>query len=291
MKILVFGGGGLVGSKFLQLNKEKFEIDAPGISKVDILDKKQLVDYFKKSNPQTVINFAAFTDVQGAEEQKGDKKGSCYQINAIGAKNVADLCKSTNIHLIHISTDYVFDGEKAESPYTEEDKPNPINWYGQTKHFGDQFVLKTRCSSTIFRMSMPYSAHYDLKGDVARFFLRQLKEKNKISAIADQNITPALVDDIAQALFTIVNTKPTGIYHVASTNHTTPLKFAKLIAQTFNLDQTLITPITLEEYNKKKLAKLLKFSWLDPAKFVSEFGEGILHTVEEEVKLFKSQII
>lgn len=290
MKLLIFGGSGLVGSKFLELNKDKYWLDAPYISEVDILDKNQLVSCFEKSQPQTVINFAAFTDVQGAEGQKGLKEGKCYQINAIGAKNVADCCKDGNVHLIHISTDYVFDGKKKDCPYREDDKPNPINWYGETKHFGDQFVLESGCLSTIVRISMPYSAKYEAKLDVARFFLSELKAGNQIKAIEDQRITPTLVEDIANALKQVVNQKKTGVYHVSSKTYTSPLEFANLLARTFSLDSTLIQPILLDEYNKNKLAPLLKYSWLDPSKFVAEFGEGVLHTVEEAVVLFKQKI-
>lgn len=288
MKILVFGGAGLVGSRFYELNSSKFEIDAPDISEVDILDQKQLGECFKKSHPDAVINFAAYTNVKEAEKQKGDKNGSCYKINVEGAANVAKICQESGAHLIHISTDYVFDGAKSERPYTEEDTPNPINWYGQTKHLAEQAVLKSGANITMMRISMPYSAHYELKTDVARFFLRHFQSNEPISAIEDQRITPTLVDDIANALKVIAEKKSKGIYHVSVTNDTSPYEFAKLLAKTFSLDQSLIEPISLDGYNKGKLAPLLRYSWLDPSKFISEFGEGILHSVEEEVKLFRS---
>lgn len=290
-KVLIFGGSGLVGSRFIQLNKKVFKILAPDISEVDILKVDQINRVFNRFKPDIVINFAAFTDVQASEKQKGDKDGICYQINAIGAKNVAKLCKSWSVHLIYISTDYVFDGRKKSCPYTELDKPNPINWYGQTKYFGDKFVLESGSSATIARISMPYSARYEAKIDIARFFMDELKRGFKIRAIEDQKITPTLVDDIANVLKEIANKKSKGIYHVSATNDTSPFEFAKLLAQKFGFDTSNIEPISLDEYNQSKIAPLLKFSWLDPSKFVSEFGEGILHTVEEEVKLFKSQII
>lgn len=289
-KIIVFGGSGLVGSRFTELNKDNFDIYSPLSSEVDITKSVSIAKYIEKSDGEVVINFAAYTSVEEAESQKDNKEGICYKVNAEGAKNIADACKSFGKYLIHISTEYVFDGIKSDSPYTEEDKPNPMNWYGATKYFGEQFVLESGCGYALIRISMPYSAHYDQKDDVARFFLGQLKDKNKISAIEDQNITPTLVDDIANALTAIVVRKPIGIYHVAATNHTTPLNFVTMIAQTFNIDTSLITAITLEEYNQKKLAKLLKNSWLNVSKFRKDFDNKILHTIEEEIKLFKSQI-
>lgn len=284
-KIAVFGGSGLVGSKFLQINSNRFDITAPDSSLVDITDFSQVLNFVRKIEVGVVINFAAFTNVDEAEKQKGDREDLAYKLNATGAKNVADACKTFGKYFIHISTEYVFDGTKSDSPYTEDDKPNPINWYGTTKYFGEEFVQNSGCIFTIVRLSMPYSGHYEQKTDIARFFLNQLKEKKRIQAVKDQNITPILTDDIAGALAAIIEKKSPGIYHVASKNYTTPFDFAKLIAKTFNLDASLTVPIQLEEYNQNKQAKLLKNSWLSPSKFEKEFGEGILHTVEENVKL------
>ena len=289
-KILIFGGSGLVGSKFLQINSNHFDIDAPDSTLVDITDDNQVLSFIDQKDPEVVINFAAFTDVEQAEEQKDDKEGLAYELNAIGAKNVAEACQSLGKHLIHISTEYVFDGEKEDSPYTEEDQPSPINWYGKTKYFGEQFVKNSGCSYTIVRLSMPYSAYYEQRVDIARFFLNKLREKKQIQAVQNQNITPTLTDDIAKALSVIVDKQSVGIYHVASLSYTTPFDFAKLIAHTFNLDTSLIKLIPLKEYHQRKTAKLLKNSWLSPANFESKFGKGILQTVEEDIKLFK-QII
>lgn len=174
------------------------------------------------------------------------------QLNAIGAKNVAQICKALGKHLVQISTEYVFDGTKSDVPYNEEDQPNPINWYGQTKYFGEQFVKESGCNCCLVRISMPYSGYYEQKTDIARFFLNELREKKQIKAVKDQNITPILTDDIACALAATVEKQSFGIYHVASKNYTTPFDFAKLIAQAFNLDTSLIISTSLEEYNQKK---------------------------------------
>ena len=297
-KILIFGGSGLVGSKFIDLFKNIFdinkfvsyEIKSPLASEVDILNKDVIAKTIQEFNPDTVINFAAYTQVEEAEAQKGNKEGMCYQINAMGAKNVALSCKEFDKKLIHISTEYVFDGTKENSPYSEEDKPNPVNWYGQTKLFGEQFVLESGCPAVIVRICMPFSAFYELKKDVARFFLEELKAGRKIKAIEDQRVTPTNVSDIANALQVMLESETTGLYHVSSTDSVTPLEFAKNIAEEFNLNYSLISPVDFDEYNEKKKAKLLKFSWLNPTKFEREFGEGILHTVEEGLALFKKEI-
>lgn len=289
-KVLVFGGSGLVGSRFIKDYDRTFDIKSPTAKEVDILNKDAVARITQEFNPDTIINFAAFTQVEEAENQKDDREGICYLINAVGAQNVALVCKEFDKKLIHISTEYVFDGTKSESPYTEEDKPNPINWYGQTKLFGEQFVLESGCQVTIVRISMPFSAFYELKKDVARFFLEELKEGKEIKAIEDQRVTPTVVSDIANALKVILGSRVTGLYHVSSTDSVTPLEFAKTIAEVFKLNYSLINSISFDEYNKGKKAKLLKFSWLNPTKFEREFGEGILHIVEESLILFKKEI-
>lgn len=289
-KVLVFGGSGLVGSKFIQLNEDNYEIKAPLVTEVDILKKDQLVRLIGDFNPEVIINFAAFTNVEEAEKQKDNKAGICYLINVIGAKNVAEVAKEFNKRLIHISTEYVFDGTKSENPYTEADQPNPINWYGETKYFAEQAVLQTKANALIMRICMPFSAFYELKKDVARFFLEQLRNGQEIKAITDQKITPTLVDDIADALRIFIESSRLGIYHVCSTNTTTPFEFAKLIAGAFGLEASLVKPIAFDEYNKAKQAKLLKNSWLDSTKFRKEYGENILHTIEENIQIFKQTV-
>lgn len=289
-KVLVFGGSGLVGSEFVDLYSNVFEIKSPQSSEVDILKKDQVVKVVEDFKPDTMINFAAFTQVEKAEEEKGDKNGICYLINAIGAKIIAEVCKGFNKKLIHISTEYVFDGIKENAPYTEEDKPKPINWYGATKLFGEDFVLDSGCRAIVARISMPFSGFYFEKKDVARFFLGELRAGKEIKAIEDQMVTPTFVNDIADALKVLVDSESRGIYHVSSTDSVTPLEFAKTIAELFHLDYSLISAMKLDEYNKTKKAKLLKFSWLNPEKFEEEFGQGILHTADEGLVLFKQSM-
>ena len=288
-KVLIFGGAGLVGSKFISLNSQNFEINSPDVTKIDILSKDQAAKAVEEFNPDSIINFAAFTNVEAAEDQKGDKNGICFQINAIGARNVAEVARDFGKHLVHISTDYVFDGTKTWSPYTEEDKPNPVNWYGETKYAGEQLINESGCQTSIVRICMPFSPFYELKKDIARFFLGELQKGNKIKTIEDQRITPTIVSDISEALKNIILSKSLGLYHVSSTDSVTPLEFAKTIAETFKLDYSLIGKVSFDEYNKDKKAKLLRFSWLNPTKFEREFGEGILHSVEEALIIFKKE--
>ncbi len=150
--------------------------------------------------------------------------------------------------------------------------------------------MESASRSTIVRISMPFSSFYKEKKDIARLFLGELKMGHKIRVVEDQRITPTIVSDIASALKTLVLSERTGFFHVSSTDSVTPLEFAKTIAEVFKLDYSLISSISLDEYNKGKKATLLKYSWLNPTKFERNFGEGTLHTVEEGLILFKKEI-
>lgn len=289
-KLLIFGGAGLVGSRFLELFGADFELSAPTAEELDLTDADKTRKYIEEKKPKIILNFAAITNVDGAEDEKGDKGGLIYKVNSLAVKDLAEEARDRGIHFVHISTDYVFDGAKAASAYTEEDKPNPINWYGATKHFAEEFIQRAGGSFTIVRIAMPFSSHYEIKKDIARLFLERLQSNQEIKAISDSDISPTFVDDIAGALKILINKRAQGIYQCVSSTATTPYKFAKLIAQIFRLDGSLIKEISFNEYNQKKKAQLLRHSWMSNQKFVLGFGEGVLHTVEEALDLFKRQI-
>ena len=287
-KILIFGGSGLVGSRFVEANRDTLEIDSPAVEEVDILNRDQISKKFEELDPDAVINFAAYTNVEEAENQKDDENGLCFKVNVMGAKNVAEACKKFDKYLIHISTDYVFNGEKNE-PYIEGDIPDPINWYGMTKYLAEQQVLASGCLSEIVRISMPYRANYEVKLDIGRFFLEQLRGGNQINTITDQKITPTFVDDIAAALSEIIKKRFDGVIHVSCISETTPFEFATTIARVFGLNESLVNGISLLEYNSTKKAKMPKNSALNPAKFNSLFPT-VLHTLDESINLFKAAV-
>lgn len=289
MKILVLGGSGLVGSRFYELYNSKFEITAPTHDQLDILNANDLSTWIQNSLAEVVINFTGFTNVDEAEKEKDNLSGLAYKLNVLAVGNLAKICAENGTHFIHLSTDYIFDGTKA-APYIETDKPNPVNWYGRTKRLGEEEVLSIRMDYTIVRPEMPYSAYFEKKSDIARTFLKLLKTGQEINGVSDQKITPVFVDSLANALAKIAEKKSTGIYHVASTDFTTPYDFAMMIAEKFELNKKLIKPIPFAEYNQTRPAKRPQNSYLDVTKFESEFGKGILKTVEESVDAFKKRL-
>lgn len=290
-KLLIFGGSGLVGSKFISSFQHKYEITSPEIADLDILNRDVLFSFIKSQAAETVINYAAYTNVDKAEEEKGDKNGLVYKLNVLAVKDLCEICHETNKHLIHYSTDYVFDGTKSDKPYTEEDKQSPVDWYGETKYLGEKFILESDILATIIRISMPFSSYYDLKQDIVRFFLSELMLGKEIIAIDDQIVTPVLVDEAANALDKIIESHATGIFHTVSSSFTTPFDLARMIADKFGFDKNLITPIKLKDYNKTRTAKRLRYGWLGIEKFEKKFGKEILHNIEEGIDIFKRQIV
>jgi dTDP-4-dehydrorhamnose reductase len=288
MKILILGGSGLVGSRFIEMATE-YDIVAPSHEELDLLDFKKLETYLQEVDAEVVINFAAFTNVDSAEAEKDNKDGMVYKLNVAMPKFLAQTCTSLNKYLIHISTDYVFDGTK-QTPYTEEDLPNPVNWYGTTKMLGEDAVKESGGQSLIVRVEMPYSSHFDKKLDIARIFVKMLKEGKEINGVSDQKITPTYVDTLVNGLFKLIEARATGIYHLGSTDTTTPYDFAVMIAQKFDLDKNLIKAVPFEEYNKTRTAKRPQNSYLDITKFETEFGQTILKSVEESIEEFKSDL-
>ncbi|MBI2593172.1 NAD(P)-dependent oxidoreductase [Candidatus Daviesbacteria bacterium] len=288
MKILVLGGSGLVGSRFLELTAD-YNTVAPTHEELDLLDFVHLESYLQRSDADIVLNFAAFTNVDEVEKEKDNKEGLVYKLNVKLPKYLAQNCSSLNKYLIHISTDYVFEGKK-QTPYVESDVPNPVNWYGTTKLLGEDEVRDVSSEFLVVRPEMPYSAHFDRKLDIARVFLKMLKEGKEINGVSDQKITPTFVDTLIYGLLRLIEAKAGGIYHLASTDSTTPYDFAVMVAQKFGLDEKLVKPVAFEEYNKTRTAKRPQNSYLDVSKFEGEFGSGILKSVSESVDELKKQM-
>lgn len=272
-QILGTGLSGLVGSRVVELNQDLNFIDASLESGINILDKKQLKQFFK-DNPQasTLIHFAAFTDTNAAWNQKGDKHGLCYQLNVNGTQNIVDLCKQHNKYLIHISTDFVFDGTK-KTKYIENDPPHPIDWYGQTKYLAEKLILDSGLSASIVRIAFPYRSSSNTKVDFVRKIINKLQNNETVTMFTDQKTTPTFIDDIGLGLRYFIDKKPTGVYHLVGPTSQSPYDTAKNIAQVFDLNADLINSSSLEDYLRTPFARpYAKNLSLSNQKFTSESG-------------------
>lgn len=271
-KVTGTGLTGLVGSRVKELTADVFDwLNLNRSSGVDITDEKSVTDAIEKSDSSVLVHFAALTDLNEAEKQKNDKNGLCYQINVVGTKNIALTCAKKSKHLIYISTDAVFDGEK-ESPYIETDKPNPVNWYGQTKWLGEQEVVNSGCKFTILRIAYPFRAKFENKKDFVRKLLDKFSKGETLKMFSDTLFTPTYIDDIAKTLKTIIQVKPSGIFHVVGSSILSPFQAATEIAGVFSFNSKLIKPISLSEYLATSFRPYPRWAGLSNQKIKKSLG-------------------
>ncbi len=268
-QILGTGLSGLVGSRIVDLNRDINFTDISLDTGYNILKPDTLDDLFKNNPAKIVLHLAAFTDTNAAWEQKGDKNGLCYQLNVIGTQNIVTLCQKYGKHLIHISTDYVFDGSKIES-YTETDTPHPLDWYAETKLMAENIIP---AEFTIVRIASPYRANFEPKIDLVRKIITKLKNNEVCKLFTDQITTPTFIDDIGIGVRKIINTPKSGIYHLVGSSSQSVFEMGKSIAEIFNYDSNLIQPSSLSDYLKTPNARPYAPNLsLSNQKFITDFN-------------------
>lgn len=251
IKVIGTGLSGLIGSRIVELLNDEFDfVDFSRNTGIDILNFRRLKEAFEKhQRAEAVLHLAAFTDTNAAWEQRGDKGGECYRVNVEGTKNIVDLCFEHKKYLIYFSTDFVFNGKK-DGPYTEEDVPDPIEWYGYTKYLGEVLVEKSGLSAAIVRIAFPFRAKFESKKDVVRKIIERLRKKSLYPMFADQITTPTFIDDIALGIKYFIRQKPEGIFHLVASSYQSPYEMALSIAGVFGFDKGLVKKGSLQEYQK-----------------------------------------
>lgn len=254
-KIIGVGITGLVGSRIVELLKDDFEFINVSIETgADITRPETLKEPIEKSDARIILHLAAKADVDACEKDKPQAEfGAAWKINVVGTENIINAAKKKNKKIVYISTDFVFDGDHPPAGgYTEEDKPNPKNWYAKTKYEGERRIAASGLPYLIVRIAYPYRAKFDLKRDFFRNIKEKLESNQKISVLTDHVFTPTFIDDIAYALKTIIESKAEGIFHVVGSGSQTPLTAAYQIAEEFNLPKFLIGETTREIYFKDR---------------------------------------
>lgn len=241
--VLITGASGQLGCciKDLESRHPNLNFIFATREDLDITDKHEVNSFFNNSYIDYCINGAAYTAVDKAEEEHE----LAFKINAEGPKHLAVACKKHDVVLIHISTDFVFDGKKTE-PYTEEDIPNPISVYGASKLQGEIEVQKILKEYFIIRTSWLYSEYGH---NFMKTMLRLAETRNEIGVVSDQIGTPTYARDLAELIVHIINSKSKayGLYHYSNQGITSWYEFAKAIFELSN-KTIIITPITTAEY-------------------------------------------
>jgi dTDP-4-dehydrorhamnose reductase len=237
-----------------------------GAAEANVADKSSLQKLFDAVKPQYCINAAAYTAVDKAESEPV----KAHAINVTGAKNLAEVCAEYGCTLLHISTDFVFDGT-AQTPYTEDAATNPQGVYAQTKRDGEAEVIKALTAHFIIRTSWVYSEYGN---NFMKTMVRLAQERDALSIVSDQHGTPTNANDLAQALIHIIKSgsKAYGTYHYSNEGETTWYGFAQKIFKVHNI--TINTkPVTTAEYPTP--AKRPAYSVLDKTKIKTTFGLAI----------------
>ncbi|MFN4026032.1 MAG: dTDP-4-dehydrorhamnose reductase [Flavobacterium sp.] len=281
MVVLVTGSSGQLGQSLQHIapNYPGIQFIFCSSSDLDITNSSQCQTVFKKHQPQYCINAAAYTAVDKAETEP-DK---AHAINVTGVKNIAEGCKIYNTVLLHISTDFVFDGTKS-TPYNESDLPNPTGVYGKTKLEGELAVKQTWDKYYIVRTSWVYSP---FGHNFMKTMLRLASERDSISVVNDQIGTPTHAVDLANALVQIIltdNRQPTtnnfGIYHFSNEGQCSWYDFAKKI---FEINKININLQSIPTSSFPTPAKRPSYSVLEKSK-IKAFLELEIKDWEESLK-------
>ncbi|MDP3994962.1 MAG: sugar nucleotide-binding protein [bacterium] len=237
MKVYVTGSSGLVGSRFVELYSQKYNLFTSDYPQVDVTRKGDIEKIIKEENPDVIIHLAAYTNVTEGEKQRGNKNGDCWKINVMGTENLVSSIDPDKTQYIHISTDMVFGGLAEDpGPYSEDHLPETdkakLTWYGYTKAQAERKVEKyLGKNSTIVRIIYPVRAKYDLKMDYLAKPL-SLFDKGKLYPLFDdQQISIAFIDEIALALDKIIDKKLKGTFHVSSRDTTTPYELISYLIE------------------------------------------------------------
>ena len=270
MIVLVTGANGMLGQDLCPiLEDEGFDVVETDVNSLDITNKKQAEEIIKENKPDCIIHCAAYTNVDGAE----DDKEKAFEINESGTKNLAEICKKYDITLIYISTDYVFDGTK-KGKYTPEDKPHPLNIYGESKFAGEKAVQAICDKYYIARTSWLYGHH----GKNFVETMISLKDKEELKVVDDQTGCPTWTVELANGIVSLIEENPPyGIYHICGSGQTTWYGFAKKIFEICKFNVTL-KPCTTQDFPRK--AKRPKYSVMENNKICQNWETALKEYID-----------
>lgn len=270
MKLLITGAHGQVGWELTQQIKNSIH-ESLGFnhSELDITDSDKIHKLIQRAKPDMLINAAAYTAVDKAEQEHE----LAFKVNTHGPLALAQACAKANIPLIHLSTDYIFAGQKQQ-PYTEDDQPEPLNIYGQSKLKGEEAVMKYCDKHLILRVSGVFGSHGN---NFVKTMLRLAHEKEQLNVVSDQILCPTWSADIAQVILQVcerLTDQNYGVYHYCGKN---PVSWHQFTQEIINLAKTKQLPIKVKELKPissieySAAAKRPAYSVLDCKKIFSNF--------------------
>lgn len=316
MRVLVTGLSGMVGSRMSELFPSDYElIPLSSTAGVDLTDLKSVTDYVQKVSPDCVVHLAAKTNVDECEADKeGDLRQmrknvdkdfdisaymidmldewvggkTAFAVNVVGTFNIAKSIIDKPIPFLYISTDFVFDGKDEE--YSEESAPNPLNWYGMTKYFGEKIVQKNVPHAVIARVSYPYGISPSPKKDFVRKMIDYLIEKGALSLISDQIITPTYIDDIVNGIeFLIRKNTKSDIFHLVGSTSLSPYDVGEILVEKTGVNGKLSKALAVDFFKgraPRPFILKMKNDKLDRLGFQTlSFENGVTKLLESYTKI------
>lgn len=296
-RILVTGSNGLLGQKLTEriLADKQHELIAASkganrypvkegyfYAELDVTNEEQLRRVIGQYRPDTVIHTAAMTNVDACE----NNKEQCRLLNVEAVKYLVRICEENDIHLIHLSTDFIFDGE--DGPYQEDAAPNPLSYYGQTKLEAEQLIQASSCRWAILRTIIVYGIVNDIsRSNIVLWAKSALEKGSPINVVNDQWRMPTLAEDLAEGCLLAAEKNACGIYNISGSELMSIFELVEQVADFWNLDKSLIKPISSQSLNQAaKRPKKTGFV-LDKAKKIlnyqpRSFKEG-LRIVSEQL--------
>jgi dTDP-4-dehydrorhamnose reductase len=294
-KVLITGSNGLLGQALFQLFQKKFRILATGIEDnsqfrtnendyqiLDITDIEKCKDVINGFRPDVIVNAASFTHVDECE----NKKELCWQINVKAVENLANLARRHDIHLIHYSTDYVFNGKNG--PYQETDRPHPLGYYGKSKLASENVLRQIGCPFSIIRTCVLYGTGLAVKKNFFLWVLENLQQGKTISVVIDQFNNPTLAEDLAIGSLLVIDKAAVGLFHLAGEEFLSRFDFAGLIAKIFELPADQITAIKTNQLKQSAPRPILGGLKIDLAKEKLGYHP---RTVSEALQYLKQKIM
>ncbi|MEK7852754.1 MAG: dTDP-4-dehydrorhamnose reductase [Planctomycetota bacterium] len=271
MKILVTGARGMLGRYLVGMlsnlpvaGNVGLEVTATDREQLDITHPQNTLRFISGCKPDVIVNCAAFTNVDACETQVSD----AFAVNTTGAKSVAMAGKEVGAKIVHISTDYVFDGSKMDS-YGETDKPNPLSVYGKSKLEGERAIQEIADNYAILRTAWVFGPY---RRNFVTAILERGKKDRKVSVVIDQHGSPTYTADLSQAVWNVISQDVRGLYHFTNTGRCSRYDWAKKI---FELTGEPVSVLPVKTADYKRAAVVPQNSALNCAKYLLATGHKI----------------
>jgi dTDP-4-dehydrorhamnose reductase len=279
-KVLITGSNGLLGQKLIYqlIGYPEYQVFATSRGQnrtvlkkryeyipLDITDEEEVDETFNYVQPDIVINTAAITNVDACEDQKNE----CWELNVHAVKFLVKACEKYKVHLIHLSTDFIFDGESG--PYSEECFAKPLSYYGESKLAAEKIVKESECKWSLVRTSLVYGVVDNMtRSNIVLWAKGALESGKELKVVDDQYRSPTLAEDLAHGCILIAKNSANGIFNISGEDYMCIIDLVKRVAKYYQLDESLVKPVSSASLNQKAIRPSKTHLLLDKA--IGELG-------------------